>query len=133
MIDNKFMDISLAQSLVWNYLNNQEQIVGGIYSNTIRTTFDDFQYYLTFTVGSGRELGILFVKVEMTSVAPTNECNYYLGQFKTNGGAMKFAEFALKNFIETETWDVVGNFEPIDYIDGVPYFLDGTEVVSDIA
>ncbi len=69
----------------------------------------------------------------MTSVAPTNECNYYLGQFKTNGGAMKFAEFALKNFIETETWDVVGNFEPIDYIDGVPYFLDGTEVVSDIA
>ena len=119
------MAISLDQSLV--------QIVGGIYSNTIRTTFDDFQYYLTFTVGSGREFGILFVKVEMTSGAPTNECNYYLGQFKTNAGAMKFAEFALKNFIETETWDVVGSFQPVDYIDGVPHYLDGTEVVSDIA
>jgi hypothetical protein len=120
-------------TLAWNLLGNYEQTVGGIYSNTIKTFFwDEYVYEVSFTVGEGRELGILFVKVEMTSGAPTNERNYYLGQFKTNEGAIKFAEFALKNFIETETWDVVGSFQPVDYIDGVPYFLDGTEVVSDI-
>ena len=39
----------------------------------------------------------------------------------------------LKNFIETETWDVVGNFKPVYFTDVVPYYLDGTEIVSHYA
>ena len=123
-------------TLAWNLLRNYEQTVGGIYSNTIKTSFrDGYVYEVSFTVGEGRELGLLFAKVVQTPsrYSSSYELNYCFGEFRTNIGAIKFAEFALKNFIETETWDVVGNFEPVDYIDGVPHHLDGTEVVSDLA
>ena len=122
-------------NLVWNLLGNYEQTVGGIYSDTIKTSFrDGYVYDVSFTVGEGRELGLLFAKVVHNDrSAGSYELNYCFGEFRTNIGAMKFAEFTIKNFIETETWDVVGNFEPVDYIDGVPHYLDGTEVVSDLA
>jgi hypothetical protein len=123
-------------TLAWNLLGNYEQTVGGIYSNTIKTSFhDEYVYEVSFTVGEGRELGLLFAKVVQTPsvYSSSYELNYCFGEFRTNIGAKKFAEFALKNFIETETWDVVGSFQPVDYIDGVPHHLDGTEVVSDLA
>jgi hypothetical protein len=123
-------------TLAWNLLGNYEQTVGGIYSNTIKTSQrDGYVYEVSFTVGEGRELGLLFAKVVHTpsDYSSSYELNYCFGEFRTNVGAMKFAEFALKNFIETETWDVVGSFHPVDYIDGVPHYLDGTEVVSDLA
>jgi hypothetical protein len=122
-----------AATLVWNLLGSS----GGIYSNTIKTTFrDDYSYHLAFSVGGGRHLGILFAHVEQTPSGLSSRygSNYYLGQFRDAGvGARKFAEFALKNFIETETWDVVGNFKPVYFTDVVPYYLDGTEIVSHYA
>jgi hypothetical protein len=55
-----------------------------------------------------------------------------MGQFYTNEGAMKFAQFALDHFAETENWAVCGGFQYVDIIDGEYVTLDGEELVSEL-
>jgi len=96
-------------------------------------TVDGYRYVVSFDVGDGRVLGLLFVTV--LSVDPhgySHTLNYCLGQFYNNQGAIKFAQFALNHFIETETWSVCPSFEPITYMDGNPHTLGGDEIVSEL-
>lgn len=105
---------------------------GYIYSQEVTFyTVDDYRYVVSFDVGDGRRLGLLFVKVEQKDPQGySHTLNYCLGQFYNNQGAIKFAQFAFENFIETENWAVCPSFEPIDYIDGDPHTLGGDEIVS---
>lgn len=120
-------------TLNWQQLGNRNQALGNIYTqDVVIRTLDDCSYTVSFDVGDGRQLGLLFVKVKFQEGHYINTLNYCLGQFRMNKGAKLFAQFALSNFVNTETWDVCPSFEPIDWIDGFPHALDGTEIVSDL-
>lgn len=107
--------------------------IGGIYADEFFYTCDGYRYGLSFRVGKSRTLGILFVEVRQKDPnGYTSTLNYSLGQFYTNAGAMKFAQFALHHFIETETWSVCPSFQAVEYIDGDPYTLAGDEIVSEL-
>ena len=108
--------------------------LGDIYTNQVTFyTVDGYRYNVSFNVGSGRRLGVLFVDVVQQDPQGYNTyVTYCLGQFYTNDGAMLFSQFALNNFIETEKWLVCPSFNAVDYINGEPYTLAGDEIVSEI-
>ena len=114
------------------FATNDETETGGIYSQKVTIhAVGDYRFEVSFRVGDGRTLGILFAEVVMIdNYSNVSESNYNFGEFTTNKGAKLFAQFALNNFIETETWSVCPSFEPVDYIDGDPYTLGGDEIVS---
>jgi hypothetical protein len=108
--------------------------IGGIYSDYIHfDAIGGYHFAVSFRVGEGRQLGLLFCEVVTTNdVGDYDKLHYCMGQFYTNQGAKMFAQFALNNFIDTETWSVCPSFEPVDYIDGEPYTLKGEEIISEI-
>lgn len=108
--------------------------IGGIYSKDVKFyTCDGYRYCISFRVGEWRTLGILFVEVKQKDPnGYTSTLNYSLGQFHNNAGAIKFAQFALHHFIETETWSVCPSFQAVEYIGSDPYTLAGDEIVSEL-
>ena len=108
--------------------------LGYIYTQDVTFyTVDNYRFTVSFDVGDGRRLGVLFVTVEQTDPQwYSQKLHYCLGQFYNNHGAIKFAQFAFNHFIETETWLVCPSFEAIDYINGDPYTLAGDEIVSEL-
>jgi hypothetical protein len=107
--------------------------IGGIYTDSVHfDTVDDYHFAVSFRIGEGRQLGLLFAEVVMIypNRIDTSKLHYCMGQFNTNKGAKLFAQFALNHFIETETWSVCPSFECVDYIDGDPHTLGGDEIVS---
>lgn len=111
---------------------NDDTETGGIYSQKVTIhAVGDFKFEVSFRVGEGRTLGILFAEVvSIDNYNNVSESNYSFGEFTTNKGAKLFAQFALNHFIETETWSVCPSFESVDYINGDPYTLAGDEIVS---
>ena len=107
---------------------------GYIYSQEVTFyTVDGYRYVVSFDVGDGRRLGLLFVTVEQKDPQGySHTLNYCLGQFYTNEGAIKFAQFAFEHFCSEFNWKVCPSFECVDYIDGEPYTLAGDEIVSEI-
>jgi hypothetical protein len=106
--------------------------LGEIYSDTYQLIIKDDKYEIEFRIGDNRTLGLLFVSVKSTfDYAYQGELNYCLGQFNFNTHAMKFAEFALSHFIETQNWGVCPSFEAVDMFDGVPHTLGGDEIVRE--
>jgi hypothetical protein len=108
--------------------------LGSIYTEEVTFyTVDGYRYNVSFLVNDGRQLGLLFVEVEQEDPQGYNQTlRYSLGQFYSNDGAIKFAQFALDHFIETETWSVCPSFQYVDMIDGDPFTLAGDEIVSEI-
>jgi hypothetical protein len=108
--------------------------LGNIYTDDVTFyTVDGYRYDVSFEVGSGRRLGILFASVDQLDPQGYNQSmTYCLGQFYTNEGAILFSQFALNHFIETEKWLVCPSFEAVDYIDGEPHTLAGDEIVSEL-
>ena len=108
--------------------------IGGIYTDCIH--FDavgDYHFAVAFRVGQGRQLGILFCEVVITTPEKWIEKRHYaFGQFNNNLGAKLFSQFALNHFVETENWAVCPSFEPVEYDDGDPFTLTGDEIVSDL-
>ena len=122
----------LVWDAYWSYDGMPE--LGGIYTNTVRVDkLEDWMFEVSFRMGEGRTLGVLFCEVVSSRAGEfMGKLHYSFGQFHTNEGAIKFAKFALANFIETEKWDVCPSFEAVDYIDGEPYTLTGDEIVSEL-
>ena len=109
--------------------------IGGIYTDSVHfDTVDDYHFAVSFRVGEGRTLGILFCEVVMIypNRIDTSKVLYAFGQFYANEGVKLFAQFALNHFIETETWSVCPSFQAVDYIDGEPHTLGGDEIVSEL-
>ena len=123
---------NLVWDAYWSFDGMPE--LGGIYSNCVRVyQLEDWQFEVSFRMGEGRTLGVLFCQVVSSQAGKfVGKLQYSFGQFYTNEGAIKFAKFALANFIETEKWDVCPSFCAIDYIDGEPYTLTGDEIVSEL-
>ena len=128
-------------SLSWHTYSQWGDIseIGGIYTDTVHINVGDlhnvgnYTFDVAFRVGDGRQLGLLFVDVLLTDVDFfQTKVTYCMGQFYKNKGAKLFAQFVLNHFIETETWEVCPSFEPVDYINGDPFTLDGDEIVSDL-
>jgi len=121
-------------TLQWDSYGHElnDDDIGGIYTDYIH--FDsvaDYHFAVSFRVGEGRQLGILFSEVVITTPEKWVEKRHYaFGEFMTNKGAKLFAQFALNRFIESEKWDVCPSFEPVEYTDGDPYTLGGDEIVS---
>ena len=108
--------------------------LGSIYTQSLKV-FDESEghYNLTFRVGEGRRLGLLFVDVESYDCdGYAHTLHYCLGQFYTNAGAIKFAQFAYDHFVETQSWSVCPSFEVVELIDGEPYTIKGDEIVSEL-
>jgi hypothetical protein len=132
------MTLTLAKyNLTWDCYSQfapKDDDIGGIYTDYIH--FDavgDYHFAVSFRVGEGRQLGILFCEVVIATPEKWIEKRHYaFGQFNTNLGAKLFSQFALNHFIETENWAVCPSFEPVDYFDGDPFTLAGDEIVSDL-
>jgi hypothetical protein len=128
------MSVTLSRyNLEWSPSRGDEILDGGyIYTQEVTFyTVDNYRYVVSFNVDDGRRLGLLFATVEQKDPQGySHTLNYCLGQFYNNQGAIKFAQFALNHFIETETWSVCPSFECVDYIDGDPHTLGGDEIVS---
>ena len=105
---------------------------GGIYTQKVKIyAVGDYTFEVEFKVGEWRTLGILFAKVTtIDNYNNVSELNYSFGEFRTDEGAMLFAQFALNRFIESERWDVCPSFQAIEYINGDPYTLSGDEIVT---
>ena len=108
--------------------------LGSIYTQSLLVfDEDEGKYNLSFHVGDGRRMGLLFAEVESYDCdGYSHTLNYCLGQFYTNEGAIKFAQFAFEHFCSEFNWKVCPSFECVDYIDGEPYTLAGDEIVSEI-
>ena len=108
--------------------------VGDIYTEDVTFyTVDGYRYDVSFEVGRGRRLGMLFASVDQLDPQGYNQSmTYCLGQFYNNQGAIKFAQFALNHLVETETWSVCPSFQAVDYINGEPFTLTGNEIVSEL-
>jgi len=122
--------------LVWDTYWSDDGMpeLGGIYTSNVRVyQLEDWQFEVSFRMGEGRTLGVLFCEVVSSQKGKfIGKLHYSFGQFYTNEGAIKFAKFALANFIETEKWDVCPSFCAVDYINGEPYTLTGDEIVSEL-
>ena len=108
--------------------------LGSIYTQSM-LVFDEYEgkYSVSFSVGEGRRIGMLFVEVESYDCdGYAHTLNYCLGQFYTNEGAIKFAQFAFEHFNEEFNWKVCPSFQAVDYIDGEPHTLGGDEIVSEL-
>ena len=111
--------------------------LGYIYTQTVTVEDNDqYSYKVAFHVSDvSRRLGMLFVEVKTiyltdpTFSPPT--LNYCLGEFNTNEGAMKFAQFALDNFVEHNNWAVCPSLICVDWVYGDPYDLAGDEIVCE--
>ena len=121
----------LVWDAYWSFSGEPE--LGGIYSNYVHIyAVGDYKFEVSFRVGDGRTLGVLFCEVNVTDQDNyVTKRHYAFGQFYTNKGAKLFAQFALHHFIETETWLVCPSFEAIEYLNGEPYTLTGDEIVSE--
>ncbi len=130
------MQTIAAIQLTWNNGTQWDSFpeLGQIYSDSVKIhRLDEGYFRVSFYVGEGRRIGMLFVEVESHDCdGYSHTLHYCLGQFYKNEGAMKFAKFALEHFIETETWSVCPSFEAIEYIDGEPHTLGGDEIVSEL-
>lgn len=128
--------IASRYDLVWDQTTQWANFpeLGDIYTQEVQFwTLDNYRYTVSFDVGSGQWLGLLFAKVVQVDLNfNESTLHYCFGQFYTNEGAMLFAKFALSNFIETETWLVCPSFQAIEYIWGDPYTLSGEQLVSEI-
>lgn len=130
------MSVTLSKyTLQWDSYSQfapDDDDIGGIYTQNVKfCAVGDYIFEVSFRVGQGRQLGILFCEVVITTPEKWVEKRHYaFGEFMTNKGAKLFAQFALNRFIESEKWDVCPSFEPVDYIDGDPYTLGGDEIVS---
>ena len=104
--------------------------LGSIYSQEIVIhAIGDVTFIVSFNVSDvSTRIGFLFAEVKMIEFGIDNAMHYCFGQFHTNLGAMKFAQFALNHFIEWENWGVCPNFTPIEWINGDPIDLAGNEV-----
>ena len=122
----------LSWDAYWQWDGEPE--IGGIYTDTVSFyTDDNYKFTVSFRIGEGRTLGLLFA--EVITVNPqfeTQTMHYCLGQFYRNSGAKVFTQFALDHFMQTETWSACPSFNCVDYIDGDPFTLSGDEIVSDI-
>jgi hypothetical protein len=107
--------------------------LGYIYTQTVTVEDDDkYSYQVAFHVSDVlRRLGMLFVEVKTIHETDSQTLNYCLGEFNTNKGAMKFAQFALDNFIEHKNWAVCPSFKYVDWVGGDPYDLAGDEIVCE--
>ena len=130
------MNLTLSRyNLEWSPSRGDEILDEGyIYTQEVTFyTVDGYRYVVSFNVDDGRRLGLLFATVEQKDPQGySHTLNYCLGQFYNNQGAIKFAQFALNDFIETETWSVCPSFKAVDYIDGDPHTLGGDEIVSEL-
>ena len=108
--------------------------IGGIYTDYVHFhAIGGYKFEVSFRIGEGRQLGLLFAVVIMTNdQGDDNRMHYCMGQFHKNSGAKLFAQFAMNHFIETESWSVCPSFEPVDYIDGEPCTLGGDEILSEL-
>ena len=108
--------------------------IGGIYTDYVHFhAVGGYKFEVSFRIGEGRQLGLLFAEVVTTNTqGDYSKLHYCMGQFYTNNGAKLFAQFALNHFIETENWSVCPSFQPVDYNDGVPCTLGGDEILSEI-
>ena len=107
--------------------------LGYIYTQTVTVEdTDGYSYQVAFHVSDvSRRLGMLFVEVKTIHETDSQTLNYCLGEFNTNKGAMKFAQFALDNFIEHKNWAVCPSFKYVDWVAGDPYDLAGDEIVCE--
>ena len=115
------------QTTQWN--NFPE--LGSIYSQEVVIyAIGNVTFIVSFQVSDvSSRLGFLFAEVKMIDENKNQtEMHYCFGQFHTNLGAMKFAQFALNHFIEWENWSVCPNFTPIEWINGDPIDLAGNEI-----
>jgi len=133
------MNFTLSRyTLSWDCYSQwmpKDDDIGGIYTDSVHfDTVDDYHFAVSFRVGEGRTLGILFCEVVMIypNRIDTSKVHYAFGQFFTNEGAKLFAQFALNHFIETEKWLVCPSFQCVDYIGGEPHTLGGAEIVSEL-
>jgi len=117
------------QSTQWD---NFPQL-GSIYSQEVMiNAIGDVTFIVSFHVSDvSSRLGFLFSEVKMIENGNESVMHYCFGQFHTNLGAMKFAQFSLNHFIEWEDWAVCPNFTPVDWINGDPIDLAGNEVCID--
>jgi hypothetical protein len=108
--------------------------IGGIYTDCVHfDAIGGYHFAVSFRIGQGRQLGLLFAEVVTTNTqGDYSKLHYCMGQFYKNSGAKLFAQFALNHFIDTETWSVCPSFQAVDYIDGEPYTLGGEEIISEI-
>jgi hypothetical protein len=107
--------------------------LGSIYTQSMLVQDCEVKHKVSFHVGDGRTLGLLFVQVESYDCDGYSGTRHYcLGQFYTNDGAIKFAQFAFDHFCSELNWKVCPSFEAVDCIDGEPYTLAGEEIVSEI-
>jgi hypothetical protein len=124
--------------LQWENATSWENFpeLGSIYTEEVKFFAVDnaYQYTVSFSVNDGRQLGLLFVDIASQDCDGYSENRRYcLGQFYTNAGAIKFAQFALEHFYDHENWAVCPSFQYVDMIDGDPFTLAGDEIVSEIA
>jgi hypothetical protein len=127
--------ITAARTIEWDQSTPWDNFpeLGSIYTQTLLVRNYDEKYNVSFYVGDGRCLGLLFVEVESYDCdGYAHTLNYSLGQFTTNAGAIKFAQFAFEHFCEEFNWAVCPSFEPVEYIYGDPHTLTGDEIFSDL-
>lgn len=107
--------------------------LGSVYTQPIKIhAVGDYTFEVSFHVSDSMlTLGCLFCEVKCTDeFRKESVMNYFFGDFITNMGAMKFAQFALEHFIEWENWAVCPSFEPIEWINGDPIsVLTGEQIV----
>ena len=126
--------MTVATKLEWDHSTPWASApeLGSIYTQPVKFNYDDnYEYEVEFFVADGYKTGLLFaiVKSFYADGYPC-EMSYCLGHFSTNEGAKKFAQFAFEHFVETTTWSVCPSFEPVDWIGGDAYYLNGEEVVA---
>ena len=108
--------------------------LGGVYTQVVTIhAVGDYTYKVSFQVSDRiLTIGALFCCVESIDSSGYHQVlHYFMGDFNSNLGAMKFAQFALEHFIEWENWSVCGAFEPFDWIKGDPIsIMTGEEIVT---
>ena len=108
--------------------------LGGVYTQVVTIhAVGDYTYKVSFQVSDRiLTIGALFCCVESIDSSGYHQTlHYFMGDFNSNLGAMKFAQFALEHFIEWENWSVCGSFEPFDWIKGDPIsIMTGEEIVT---
>ena len=119
--------------LQWDQTTQWENFpeLGSIYTQEIVIhTIGNVTFIVSFHVSDvSSRLGFLFAEVRTIDIYGNETAMHYcFGQFHTNVGAMKFAQFALNHFIEWENWGVCPNFTPIDWTNGDPTDLAGNEI-----
>ena len=122
--------------LIWSHSTPWERPpeLGGVYTQVVTIhAVGDYTYKVSFQVSDRiHTIGALFCCVDSIDSSGYHQTlHYFMGDFFSNLGAMKFAQFALQHFIEWENWSVCGCFEPFDWIEGDPIsIMTGEEIVT---